>query len=72
MYENDQVFQSTRKTKKYMVIHNNKWIHFGQKGYKDFLQTGDLERRRLFRLRNAKWADAKPYSPASLSYHISW
>ena len=27
---------STRKTKKYMIRFNDKWIHFGQMGYEDY------------------------------------
>jgi hypothetical protein len=72
MYNGIKLLPSTRKAKKWMTFHNKKWVHFGAAGYQDFTQHRDLERRRLFRLRNAKWATAKPYRPAPLSYHILW
>jgi hypothetical protein len=72
MYENDVFFRSTRKNKKWMVEHNGKMVHFGDSRYLDFTQHGDLERRRLFRIRNARWKDAPLYSPASLSYFLLW
>ncbi len=63
---------STRKDKKYMIIHNNKKIHFGEMGYEDFTKHLDSHRAELFRKRNAKWADAEKFSPAFLSYYILW
>ena len=63
---------STRKDKKYMIIHNGKKVHFGEMGYEDFTKHRDLHRAELFKKRNAKWADAEKYSPAFLSYHLLW
>lgn len=66
------IYPSTRKNKKWMIEHDGKMVHFGDSRYEDFTQHGDLERRRLFRLRNAKWEHAKPYTAAHLSYHLLW
>ena len=68
-----KVSLSTRKDKKYMVIspEGNK-VHFGQIGYEDFTKHKDPERRRLFRLRNAKWSTMPKYSAGWLSYHLLW
>lgn len=63
---------SNRKDKKYMIIHNNKKISFGQMGYEDYTKHRDLHRAELFKKRNAKWADAEKYSPAWLAFHILW
>lgn len=63
---------STRKDKKYMILHDGKLIHFGQMGYEDYTKHRDLHRAELFKKRNAKWADAEKYSPAFLSYYLLW
>jgi hypothetical protein len=63
---------SNRKDKKYMLLHNGKYIHFGQMNYKDFTLTNDENKRRLFKLRNARWANADKYSAAFLSYNLLW
>jgi hypothetical protein len=51
---------------------DNKWIHFGQIPFDDYTKHGDDDRRKRFRDRNSKWANAKKYSPAWLSYHLLW
>ena len=67
------VYFSTRKAKKYMIQDDRgKWVHFGQKGYEDFTGHGDETRRDKFRSRNRKWATARVYSPAWLSYYLLW
>ncbi len=35
--------KSTRKNKKYMVMYNNKWIHFGDKNYEQFEDSTPLK-----------------------------
>jgi len=68
-----KVLPSTRKASKYMVQSpDGKMIHFGASGMADFTKTKDEERRRKFRQRNAKWADAQKYTPAYLSYYLLW
>lgn len=55
-------YESTRKHKKYMVKHNNKWIHFGDKRYQHYQDATNLklysdmnhmdkDRRRSYRAR---------------------
>jgi hypothetical protein len=64
---------STRKNKKYMVLNpNNKWVHFGDSRYEDYLFHQDEKRRDLFLKRNWRWASADDYTPAYLSYHYLW
>ena len=53
----EEIFESTRKDKKYMVRYNNTLIHFGQIGYEDFIDHNDCLRRdrylkRASRIRN--------------------
>lgn len=66
------VFVSPRKNKKYAIMIDGKWVHFGDSRYEDFTGHGDERRRELFRKRNAKWATAAKDSPAYLSYKILW
>lgn len=65
---------SPKKTKKYVIYNpiTNKYIHFGEMGYSDFTKHKDKERQRRFKLRNAKWANAEPYTPSFLSYYLLW
>ena len=82
--ENVILKKSTRKTKKYMIFdpNNNKFIHFGQMGYKDFtkyIQIYDIKRANEHRNRYLKralkikgdWKD-NPYSPNYLSILLLW
>jgi hypothetical protein len=50
-YGAEEVKLSTRKNKKFMVKYKNKWVHFGQKGYEDFLDHKDPKRRKNYRTR---------------------
>jgi ABC-type sulfate transport system substrate-binding protein len=75
MYGNDvQIFLSTRKDKKYMIINpkTNRYINFGQMGYEDYTKHQDEERREKFLKRNKKWKDKDKYSPGYLSYYLLW
>ena len=45
------IFPSWREGKKKVVCYEGKIIHFGAKGYEDFTQHKDKERKRLFRKR---------------------
>lgn len=73
--KNSDIYLSSRKDKKYMVLHNNKWIHFGAMGYEDFTKHKDKERRDAYLRRATKikgnWKDNK-YSPNNLAIHILW
>jgi hypothetical protein len=68
------VLISNRKDKKYAIRHpkTNKLINFGQMGFEDFTKHKDEKRRQNFLSRNSKWKDAKPYTPAFLSYALLW
>jgi hypothetical protein len=52
---------------------NGKVVHFGAKGSKTYLDTGDKAKREAYLARhrvNENWLD--PYTPATLSRFISW
>ena len=68
------IYISTRKDKKYMVIHpiTNKKVHFGSSDYSDYTKHKDIVRRNAFLKRNAKWAKADKYTPGYLSYNLLW
>lgn len=70
------IYFSTRRNKKYMIFDekNNKWVHFGimNPPMEDYTKHQDEERRRLFKLRNARWKDAPKYSASALSYYLLW
>lgn len=72
--------ESTRKDKKFMTKDpDGKIVHFGARGYEDFTQHKDLERRENYRKRHSKIllkdgtrAIDKKFSPAWLSYNVLW
>ena len=70
----NEVHASSRKDKKYMVFDGHKMVHFGQMNppYEDYTKHGDEKRRENFRNRNHRWANARRYSPAWLSYWLLW
>ena len=75
LYKRD-VFLSTRKDKKYMIMNdNNKWVHFGQLGYEDFTKHLDEQRRETYLKRAIKikgnWKDNQ-FSPNNLSINLLW
>lgn len=79
----DNVKKSTRKNKKYMIEvideDTKKFVHFGAKGYKDFLDHKNEKLRKYYRARHEgiKLKDGSPAymrrgSPAFFSYYILW
>ena len=67
------LYISTRPTKKYMIQNpDGKFIHFGEMFYSDYTRTLNDVKRRSFRSRNAKWADAPMWTPAWASYYLLW
>lgn len=66
------VFVSPRKNKKYVIMIDGKWVHFGDSRYADFTGHGDERRRELFRKRNAKWAMSNKNTPGYLAYNLLW
>lgn len=69
-----RIAYSPRKNKKYVIVNpeTNKYIHFGEMGYEDMTKHKDEERRKRFRLRNARWANSESYSASYLSYYALW
>jgi len=75
LYGNDvQIYFSTHRDKKYMIIHpvTGKMIHFGSSLYQDYTKHGDDKRRQMFRKRNHTWKTADPYTPSHASYYLLW
>ena len=68
------IYKSINHKKKYMILNpnNNKWVHFGQMLFEDATKHKDIIRIIKFKNRNKKWADAKPYTAAYLSYYLLW
>lgn len=71
-----RIAYSPRKNKKYRIVnpYTNKYVDFGEMGYRDgtFKDEDQKERIRRFKLRNHKWKNADPYTPAFLSYYLLW
>ena len=67
------IYVSTRKDKKYMVIHpiTNKKIHFGST-MEDYTKHKDDIRKKSFLTRNAKWNKLDKFSSGYLSYNLLW
>ena len=67
---------STRKDKKYMIKHDNKTIHFGASGMRDYTLIN--KKSSQFYLSNKEDREKvkdpfnKVYTPASLSMYILW
>lgn len=66
---------SGRQNKKYMALFSDgKTVHFGAKGYDDFISTpGDIKKRESYLKRHApreNWGD--PQTPGALSRWILW
>tara|TARA_R100000988_G_C3873473_1_gene104872 strand:- start:76 stop:393 length:318 start_codon:yes stop_codon:yes gene_type:complete len=80
-----QLKKSNRKGKKYMVVGDNRTIHFGQANARDFTKVSspksrfylaDEEERnkvkRAYRSRHKKDNLDNPYSPGALSWWLLW
>ena len=72
--------KSTRKNKKYMVLHKGKWIHFGDTRYQQFkdqtmlklyshLDHGDVRRKKLY---YARHGPAKPGTAKYFAHKYLW
>lgn len=74
-YNPNDIFISSRKDKKYMILHDGKYIHFGQMFYEDFTKHNDEKRRQDYLARATKikgdWKDDK-YSPNNLAIKLLW
>jgi len=72
-------FSSQRAGKKLYVVYNGREIHFGARGYEDYLMHKDPDRRRNYRSRHSGilLANGKPAykdrtKPAYYAYNILW
>jgi len=66
---------STRKDKKFMVIHDGKTTHFGAAGMQDFTAHQDKARQKSYLARakgiRGDWKKNK-YSSNNLAIHVLW
>ena len=75
--DNAVIYRSDRKNKKYKIYdpENEKWVHFGQMGYEDYLKHNDYQRMERYRSRatnmKGNWK-SNPYSANNLSINILW
>ena len=68
---------SDKSDKKYKAVFTQpdgktKTIHFGAKGYEDYTQHHDKQRRVLYRQRHEKDLKGDPMRAGYLSYYILW
>ena len=69
----NDIYLSWLKSKKYILLTpENKIVHFGYMGMEDGSKHNDSTRREAFLKRNKKWKDYSKYTPAWLSYHLTW
>lgn len=73
-FKDIEIFLSDKKDKKYMLFepYSNGKIYFGQSNYEDYLKHNDEERRKQFKNRNKRWATFHKFTPAYLSYNLTW
>ena len=71
--------RSWRKGKKWAVLYQGKWIHFGAHGHEDFTEHGDEARRANYRarhgairVRDGRLAHTVVTSPAYWSWRLLW
>ena len=69
-----EVHPSSQAKKKYMIFdpYEQKMVHFGEAIYEDYTKHHDEKRRENFRSRNRRWQTAPRYSPAWLSWNLTW
>ena len=53
-YGADEIEESWVQNKKYAVLYNDKWIHFGDNRYEDYTTHKDPERRQNYKSRASK------------------
>ena len=72
-----QISKSEKSEKKYKAVFTKddgktKTIHFGAKGYEDYTQHHNKDRRTLYRKRHEKDLKGDPMRAGYLSYYILW
>jgi hypothetical protein len=77
----DEIKESTRKNKRFMIKHNDKWIHFGQwpfSGHGTYIDHQNKEIKKAWRARHSKiLKNGKPAyknrdSADFYSWHLLW
>ena len=70
---------SQRAAKKWVVLYEGSWIHFGATGYEDYTQHKDPARRANYRrrhgairLKDGRLAHTVKSSPAFWSWNLLW
>lgn len=70
---------SNRKNKRFYVLYNGKYIHFGSKSGSTFIDNNDELKRKNWRARHSKIKNKKgqfvyliPESPEYWSWHLLW
>ena len=78
-YGAERLIPSWRALKKWAVLYNGKWIHFGDERYEDFTQHGDEKRRESYRKRHSGIMTAGGYpayldrtKPAFWAWNLLW
>jgi len=78
-YGAQDIVNSWRRNKKYAVLYNNKWIHFGDNRYQDFTTHRDHSRRKNYRSRSSQIRNrsgALTYRNKNYAnfwaYHVLW
>jgi len=64
--------KSNKPTKKYMVLVDNKTIHFGAKGMSDFTQHKDTERKNRYIQRHKKRENWKKSGIKTAGFWSRW
>ena len=77
--------KSTNKDKKYMIKHDNKTIHFGAAGMRDYTEINkksskfylpkkeDREKvKKAYKSRHSNYSLSSPYTAGSLSMFLLW
>ena len=75
----DDLRQSTRQGKRYMVLYNDRWIHFGSRTGSTYIDHKDDQKRSAWRARHSKITNSKgelvhklKTSPSYWAWHILW
>lgn len=75
----ENLVSSWRKNKKYAVLYNGRWIHFGDNRYEDYTTHRNLNRRRSYRQRssrirsrNGKYTYRDPTYANFWAYNLLW
>ena len=65
---------SDKPQKKYKLYNpnTNNFFHFGAMGYEDYTKHKDEKRRKLFQIRNNRWAKNDKYTSSFASYFLLW